>query len=938
MCFVLYYIICMFKKLFVIGIIILGTVAIGHSVLAIISSGDLCSKNFEQPLDSLCQNDLSCLEKCKILRDTKRQMDLSQVKSALEGWKDSFGKYYRGYKDDYGKYPIFESGTYEKYITLSNWPSWQAIGSSLNNLLKPYLSFLATDPIQPAGLQSLEEYKAKPTCPIYKYESLNNGQGYKLFYLLERLGQNFCNLTYFTGTPTIPLESNFQFSIFEAQSKTVEQGGSALYQAKIISQYNFNQPIFFEIVSSTPIIIGAIVEPNVASSILGISPPPNQEINFELRVKTATTTIAQNYQLEIKAKTKDGKIVHLAESKINLKVEEMPTSNVLPLNAYQATSSFLVAWQEEITGSGIKYFNVQYKDKIDNQWKDFATTMLETNRNFNNAIDGHTYCFQSQVESNIDNLEPYPGGDGDTCVLVDLTAPVTTDNIQDKWLNQNFEVVFSANDTGSGIDKIYYTINGSEPNENSSIANNGKFTLDQDGEYTIKYFSKDKAGNKEAVKTAINKVKIDKTAPTVNITAPTNGQQIKNQNNLNISVEALDNLSGIEKIEIFNGDNKLGQGNSFNWNIQNLADGKYTIKAKVYDNAGNVKETSIEVTINYCGNNQVGETEVCDSLMGLANYDCTENGILSCKNDCSVRICSVGNLYQGTCGNSIIENPETCDSQIGLEEYQCIGGGQLQCNDCKRQCTENGMLAQCGSGNAKLYGEVSDTMSLNKISGALIEVKDSKDKVIKSFTTGVDGKYNFENLTKNFGELLCGYKITVTKNGYQSGQADLFGFDKNTEKNFGLTREGLRAGTKIKIEWTNGPKDLDAHLLIGTQDIYYYNMGCSCGTCTGVPIDGASLDIDNCTIAGVETITINPFFARYTYKYFVKNYQGGTFSNTSLPIVTIISDGEEIFRFNCPKAFSLSISNSLTSGAAWHVFNIDGNTGQVTPINAIVNE
>jgi hypothetical protein len=68
---------------------------------------------------------------------------------------------------------------------------------------------------------------------------------------------------------------------------------------------------------------------------------------------------------------------------------------------------------------------------------------------------------------------------------------------------------------GSGCWKTYYNINGGTFTEGNSIV------LDTDGEYTIHYYSVDRAGNIETEKAAANIVRIDKTPPALNVTGAT---------------------------------------------------------------------------------------------------------------------------------------------------------------------------------------------------------------------------------------------------------------------------------------------------------------------------------------------------------------------------------------------------------------------------------
>src|SRR5581483_11432722 len=100
----------------------------------------------------------------------------------------------------------------------------------------------------------------------------------------------------------------------------------------------------------------------------------------------------------------------------------------------------------------------------------------------------------------------------------DSAAPTTTDNtstIGSTCTNTNQTVTLTPSDPGSGVAATYYTTDGSTPTTGSSQGTS--VSLSAEGTYTIKYFSVDRVGNAESVKTGAATICIDKTAP-----APTN--------------------------------------------------------------------------------------------------------------------------------------------------------------------------------------------------------------------------------------------------------------------------------------------------------------------------------------------------------------------------------------------------------------------------------
>ncbi|MCF7794814.1 VWA domain-containing protein [Patescibacteria group bacterium] len=88
--------------------------------------------------DSQCPSGLFCdSDKAKLIRDTKRLSDLSELKVYLENYKNKFNR---------NHYPKLTSGTYIPGSTVSTWPSWQyELASTLD------LNNLPVDPINTIG-------------------------------------------------------------------------------------------------------------------------------------------------------------------------------------------------------------------------------------------------------------------------------------------------------------------------------------------------------------------------------------------------------------------------------------------------------------------------------------------------------------------------------------------------------------------------------------------------------------------------------------------------------------------------------------------------------------------------------------------------------------------------------------------------------------------
>lgn len=102
-----------------------------------------------------------------------------------------------------------------------------------------------------------------------------------------------------------------------------------------------------------------------------------------------------------------------------------PTSAVTGLPAVTTDTAFPVSWSGSDTRSGLRWFDVQYKDGERGEW---VTWMSETT--LSNALfrgdPGHSYYFRCRAMDQVGNWEDYPSGNGDTHTLVDPTAAPPT--------------------------------------------------------------------------------------------------------------------------------------------------------------------------------------------------------------------------------------------------------------------------------------------------------------------------------------------------------------------------------------------------------------------------------------------------------------------------------------------------------------------------------
>ncbi|WP_210367205.1 hypothetical protein [Bacillus sp. REN3] len=156
-------------------------------------------------------------------------------------------------------------------------------------------------------------------------------------------------------------------------------------------------------------------------------------------------------------------------------------------------------------------------------------------------------------------------------VKVDLQAPVTADSASDQWYKENVEIVLSTEDNLSGVEKTFYSVNGSEFKEGTS------FIVSEEGTNEVSYYSADAAGNIEALKNI--QVKVDKTAPSIQTDI---NEEYELGSEFIVSYTTEDEHSGVAVEEADINGLKYKNGET----IELDQPGIYTIKITVTDHAG----------------------------------------------------------------------------------------------------------------------------------------------------------------------------------------------------------------------------------------------------------------------------------------------------------------------------------------------------------------
>ena len=191
---------------------------------------------------------------------------------------------------------------------------------------------------------------------------------------------------------------------------------------------------------------------------------------------------------------------------------------------------------------------------------------------------------------------------------IDNDPPITSCTLsgnmgQNDWHISFVELTLTATDEdGSGVDHIYYTVNGGGQNTYTA-----PFSIDESGWHTVEYWSVDRLENTENHKDEQFKIDIDD--PGIEITQPETGIYWRGKKiwpilestlltwsksfvirDIEIIVNANDSTSGVNRVEFYIDDELEASDSSvpysWKWTKLNLFS-SHIIKTVVYDDAGN---------------------------------------------------------------------------------------------------------------------------------------------------------------------------------------------------------------------------------------------------------------------------------------------------------------------------------------------------------------
>ncbi|WP_127558589.1 carboxypeptidase-like regulatory domain-containing protein [Saccharospirillum alexandrii] len=215
-----------------------------------------------------------------------------------------------------------------------------------------------------------------------------------------------------------------------------------------------------------------------------------------------------------------------------------------------------------------------------------------------------------------------------------------------------------------------------------------------------------------------------------------------------------------------------------------------------------------------------------------------------------------------------------------------------------------------------MTGHVSDAITGDRLANTAINLRSGHDvkagDISETGSTNAQGEYEFSNVEAG------DYTVEVVLAGYSTAYKNITIEGMSTLSQYLAIAPSLPEGQmRLVLTWGATPRDLDSHLLVpngaSTEHLFYGKKS----------VDGASLDRDDASAYGPETITITNVKTG-TYTYYIYSYSGGSnfrFSNSDVE-VSLYDDTGLIAQMTPPEGV----------GYQWNVLTFDGT---LTIVNTI---
>lgn len=234
-----------------------------------------------------------------------------------------------------------------------------------------------------------------------------------------------------------------------------------------------------------------------------------------------------------------------------------------------------------------------------------------------------------------------------------------------------------------------------------------------------------------------------------------------------------------------------------------------------------------------------------------------------------------------------------------------------------------------GSQKYTINGTVKNALNGNAISGVDIFFRKGWNNTnVNLILDALATRTTSDDLGKFTAKMKVGtYTAVLQKDGFITAYVNMVVTPNSTEQYASMTPVLDNNVYRIVLTWGDTPNDLDSYLIGSVSStpftVYYSNKEFKSGT------NSVMLDVDDTTMYGPETITVNWSDDFGTCQYIVKDY-----TNRSNPSSNILSySGARVTVYKGNKHLADYAVPAGKIGREWHVFDIVD--GELVPVNTI---
>lgn len=236
------------------------------------------------------------------------------------------------------------------------------------------------------------------------------------------------------------------------------------------------------------------------------------------------------------------------------------------------------------------------------------------------------------------------------------------------------------------------------------------------------------------------------------------------------------------------------------------------------------------------------------------------------------------------------------------------------------------LLSETSTGVNAITGQLTNALNGQGIEGATVEIREGwgnyDDAVTATVTTDASGNYSCE-LPRGY------YTVTFTCDGFVTKSMNAVSYGLSALQSEALTPAVAADSYRVVLTWGETPRDLDSHITgPASEDSYFHVYYSNKVFYNDEGEEVVTLDHDDITSYGPETVTIITPEDNAVYRYSVYNYSGEADIRTSNAVVTLYAGSEQVAQYFVP-------SNGA-EGRTWVVFEI--RDGVIVPINTIDND